>query len=145
MNKKFLSLIFVLTLAGAMLLGCAAPMQAAAAPAQTAERPQTVSEVYASVLTDVESRSVATPAAACPVCGRDDCMNDNCGEQYCDQENWVRREQKAACIGCGSYDCDGGQFCAGRDTQCDSGEHAIHHQVRHNAGHNGGHHGHHGE
>ena len=147
MNKKFLSLIFVLTLAGALLVGCAAPMQASAAPAQMEAPQQTVSEVSASVLADVENRSGATPAATqrCPVCGSDACTNNNCGRQYCDEENRVCREQKAACTGCGSYDCDGGQLCAGRNTQCDSGENAVRHQARHNTGHNGGHHGHHGE
>ena len=144
MNKKFLTMILVLTLAGVMLMGCAAPMQASAAPVQAEEPPQTVSEVSPVVLTDVESRSLAAPAAAatqqCPACGSDACTGDNCTG-----ENAACREQRAACTGCGSYDCDGGQLCAGRDTQCDSGEHAVRHQARHNAGHNGGHHGHHGE
>lgn len=138
MNKKFLTMIFTLTLAGVMLMGCAAPMQASAAPAQMEELQQTASQVFASVLTDVQSRSGATPAAACPACGSDDCTDDNCTGEVC-------REPEKACSGCGSYDCDGGQLCAGRDTQCDSGEHAVRHQARHNAGHNGGHHGHHGE
>ena len=54
MNKKFLTLIFVLTLTGTLLLGCAAPMQAAAAPAQTETLRQAVSQVSESVLTEGE-------------------------------------------------------------------------------------------
>nr|CRY95227.1 hypothetical protein [uncultured prokaryote] len=144
MNKKCLTLIFTLTLTGALLMGCAAPMQASAAPAQMEELQQTASEVSPLVLTDAESRSVAAPAAAatqrCPVCGSDACTGTNCTGV-----NTACREQKAACTGCGSYDCDGGQLCAGRDTQCNPGEHAAHHQTRRNAGHNSGHHSHHGE
>lgn len=140
MNKKFLTMIFTLTLAGVMLMGCAAPMQASAAPAQMEELQQTASQVFASVLTDVQSRSGATPAAACPACGSDACTGDNCTG-----ENAACREQRAVCTDCGSYDCDGGQLCTGRDTRCNPGVHAARHQTRHNTGHNGGHHGHHGE
>lgn len=137
MNKKFLSLIFALTLIVALLMGCAAPMQVSAAPAQTETLRQAVSQVSASVLAEMESRSGATPTAVCPVCGRDDCMNDNCGEQSCDQENRVCREQNEHCTDCGSEACDGGQLCARRD-ECPRYRTNSHHQSgRHQSGHHG--------
>ena len=137
MNKKFLTLIFVPTLTGTLLLGCAAPMQAAAAPAQTETLRQAVSQVYASVLTEVESRSEATPATACPACGSDDCTNDNCGRQYCNQENTACREQKETCTVCNSDTCDGGQLCTQRD-ECPRYSTNGHHQSgRHQSGHHG--------
>lgn len=116
--KKTLSLILILTMNTALLIGCTAAAQSVedtAANAAYAE-PALQQETVALVNVPVEQAVSAASAGSgdlCAVCADEDCD----GGEYCNNadQREENRKSNTPCKNCGDDDCDGGIHCGNRE------------------------------
>lgn len=125
--KKSLTLILVLSLSAALMLGCTASAQRAdQAYAEPAPQPEMLAktgpepaqlydegaELAAAAIVPVEQAVSAAPGGPCTVCSDGNCDG---GTHYTDGDQWTADENCGnPCKVCGDDSCDGGAGCAGR-------------------------------